>query len=52
VGDRDKVIPAIAKKIAEIPKKDGRKKRVVIVTQGGDPTIVVMGDQVMTVKLP
>lgn len=25
---------------------------MVIVTQGGDPTIVVMGDQVMTVKLP
>merc|ERR1719198_2748123 len=42
----EKSIPEIAKKIAALPKKNG-KSRTVVITQGKDPTIVVQ-DGVVT----
>ncbi|KAI9764265.1 MAG: adenosine kinase [Geoglossum simile] len=39
-------IPEIAKALAEMPKKNGQRPRAVIVTQGTDPTVVAVGDEV------
>merc|ERR550537_660137 len=41
----EKSIPEIAKKIAAIPKKNG-KPRTVVITQGKDPTVVVVNGEV------
>lgn len=35
-------IPAIAKHLANLPKKNGQRKRVAIITQGTDPTVVAV----------
>lgn len=37
---KTKDIPEIAKHLANLPKKNNKRKRVAIVTQGTDPTIV------------
>jgi len=35
-------IPAIAKHLANLPKKNAQRKRVAIITQGTDPTVVAV----------
>ena len=36
----DKGVPAIAKALAALPKKNSKRQRTVIITQGTDPTVV------------
>jgi adenosine kinase len=44
-------LPAIARAIANLPKKNDKRKRVAIITQGTDPTIVaVQGESESDVK--
>jgi adenosine kinase len=39
-------IPAIAKHLASLPKKNSQRKRVAIITQGTEPTVVaIQGDE-------
>ena len=40
-GTQTKDIPEIAKKLAALPKKNTKRPRLVVITQGADPTIVV-----------
>lgn len=37
-------VPEIAKKIAALPKKNTKRSRVVIITQGTEPTIAAVSD--------
>jgi len=53
-GWTEKSVPEIAKKIAALPKQ-GSKPRTVVITQGADPTIVVVNGEVSEhpiIKLP
>lgn len=38
-------IPTIAKALANLPKKNTQRKRVAIITQGTDPTVVAVQDE-------
>lgn len=40
-----KDVKEIAKEIAKLPKKNSKKERVVVFTQGTDPTITVQGSE-------
>ena len=45
-GIASKDIKEIAKEIAGLPKKNSKKERTVVFTQGTDPTITVVGSNV------
>jgi len=44
-GYEDKSVAGIASKIADLPKANGSRPRVVVITQGADPTIVATAGQ-------
>ena len=45
-------IPEIAKKLASLPKKNANRKRIVIITQGTDPTIVATAGETTVEQFP
>jgi adenosine kinase len=36
-------VKEIAKLISELPKKNSKRPRVVVITQGADPTVLAIG---------
>ncbi len=36
-------VKVIAKAISELPKKNSQRKRVVVITQGSEPTVLAIG---------
>lgn len=51
-GYSDLSLPAIAKQIVALPKANSQRKRVVVFTQGANPTYVVEEDKVTEVAVP
>ena len=51
-GHGDKSIPEIAKALANIEKVNKQRKRVVIITQGTDPTLVAVSGEDYVQELP
>lgn len=37
-------------KISQLPLAEGKQERIVVITQGGDPTVVAHGGKVMSPK--
>jgi len=50
-GYTETTVEAIAGRIAALPKEGGRA-RIVVITQGPDPTIIATGDSVRTIATP
>ncbi|KAI9726416.1 MAG: adenosine kinase [Chrysothrix sp. TS-e1954] len=48
----DKSIPGIAKAMAAVPKKNTKRARTVIISQGTDPTVIAIGGESKTHEFP
>jgi adenosine kinase len=46
-GYEDKTVAGIASKISSLPKANKARPRLVVITQGADPTLVANGDEVL-----